>query len=109
MEHFEGRLRLAGEVAPVQVAIDLTDDQHLRISTDNVEIGDWTVGEVAVRAAEDGFHMLADGEELIINTNDDPAFAIAMGIRNAPPILRKQISDRLRYDPHFHEADESVQ
>lgn len=108
MEHFDGSLRLVGDPAAVHVAIDLTEDQHMRITTEDVEIGDWKIGEVAVRAADDGFHMITDGEELVITTDDDPAFAIAMGIRNAPPILRKKISDRLRYDPQYHHVDEPV-
>lgn len=108
MEHFNGLLRLVGDAAAVHVAIDLTEDHHMKITTDDVEIGDWKIGEVAVRAADDGFHMIADGEEIVIKTDDDPAFAIAMGIRNAPPILRKQISDRMRYDPQYHHVDEPV-
>ena len=106
MEHFSGSLRLAGHVTPIHVRIDLTDDHHLRVTTEDLEIGDWKIGEVSVRAAEDGFHFIADGEELIVKTDDDPAFAIAMGVRNAPPILRKQISERLRYDPQFHQEAE---
>ncbi|HEY7563881.1 MAG TPA: hypothetical protein VIA81_03055 [Acidimicrobiia bacterium] len=108
MEHFNGSLRLVGDVAAVHVAIDLTDDHHMRITTEDVEIGQWEIGGVTVRAADDGFHMMADGEELVLKTDDDPAFAIAMGIRNAPPILRKQISERLRYDPRYHNVDEPV-
>jgi hypothetical protein len=109
MEHFNGSLRLAGDIARVHVGIDLTEEHELRISTENVEIGHWEIGALAVRAADDGFHMLADGEELILTTDDDPAFAIAMGIRNAPPVLRKQISDRLRYDPQYHHVDDPIQ
>lgn len=109
MEHFNGSLRLAGEIAPVHVAIDLTEELEMRISAEDFEIGHWEIRALAVRAADDGFHVLADGEELILTTDDDPAFAIAMGIRNAPPVLRKQISDRLRYDPEYHHVDEPIQ
>lgn len=109
MEHFNGSLRLVGDIARVHVAIDLTEEHELKISTEDVEIGHWQIGALAIRAADDGFHVLADGEELILTTDDDPAFAIAMGIRNAPPILRKQISDRLRYDPQYHHVDDPIE
>ena len=105
MAHFDGSLKLAGNEAPVRVAIDLTDDHVIRISAEAIEIGEWTIGQVSVKAQDDGFHMIADGEELIIRTDNDPAFALAMGIRNAPTQLRKQMSDLLRYDPNFHRID----
>ena len=108
MAHFDGSLKLAGNDAPVRVAIDLTDDHVIRISAEAIEIGEWTIGQLAVKALDDGFHMIADGEELIIRTDNDPAFALAMGIRNAPTQLRKQMSDLMRYDPAFHKLDQDM-
>jgi hypothetical protein len=52
--------------------------------------------------------MIADGEEIIIKTNNDPAFALAMGIRNAPTQLRRQMSDLMRYDPKYHRLDDDT-
>ena len=106
MDHFDGSLKLAGQGAPVRVAIDLTDDHVMRITAEEIEIGEWTIGQLTVKALEDGFHMVAEGEELIIRTDNDPAFALAMGVRNAPTLLRKQMSDLLRYDPKYHPNEE---
>lgn len=108
MDHFDGSLKLAGQEAPVRVAIDLTDDQVMRITAEEIEIGEWTIGQVAVKALDDGFHMIADGEEIIIKTDNDPAFALAMGIRNAPTQLRRQMSDLMRYDPRYHRLDDDT-
>jgi hypothetical protein len=108
MDHFDGSLKLAGQEAPVRVAIDLTDDQVMRITAEEIEIGEWTIGQVAVKALDDGFHMIADGEEIIIKTDNDPAFALAMGIRNAPTQLRRQMSDLMRYDPRYHRLDDDM-
>jgi hypothetical protein len=108
MAHFDGSLKLAGNEAPVRVAIDLTDDHVIRISAETIEIGEWTLGQIGMKALDDGFHMLADGEELIIKTDNDPAFALAVGIRNAPTQLRRQMSDLMRYDPNFHHIDEDM-
>ena len=108
MDHFDGSLKLAGQDAPVRVAIDLTDEHIMRITAEEIEIGEWTIGQVAVKALDDGFHMIADGEEIIIRTNNDPAFALAMGIRNAPTQLRRQMSDLMRYDPKYHRLDDDT-
>ena len=108
MDHFDGSLKLAGNEAPVRVAIDLTDDHIMRITAEEIEIGEWTIGHVAVKALDDGFHMIADGEEIIIKTNNDPAFALAMGIRNAPTQLRRQMSELMRYDQRYHHLDEDT-
>jgi|FLYL01.1.fsa_nt_gi hypothetical protein len=96
MPDFSGQLRLPHEHGQgVRVHIDLTDDR-IRITSGPVEIGDWPVAEVSVAAKEDGFHLMAEGEEVVVRTDDDPGFAVALGVRNAPPLLRRKISERLR-------------
>lgn len=96
-EHFRGRLRLVGEDGPgVPVEIDVTDDLRLRITSSSVEIGDWRLSDVRVRATEDGFHLFVEGEEAVMTTDDDPGFAIALKVWNAPPLLRRRIAERMR-------------
>jgi hypothetical protein len=96
-ERFRGRLRLPTEGGPgIQVEIDLTDDEHLRVRSGEVEIGDWELSEVTVKAGEDGFHLFVEGEEAVVTTDDDPGFAIALKVWNAPPLLRRRISERMR-------------
>jgi hypothetical protein len=104
MQHFNGSLRLPGEIGPgLRVQIDLTDDSHLQIAAAQDVIGDWPLHEVGIRAADDGFHVLAEGEEVILRTENDPAFAVAVGLRNAPTLLRRQMSELMRNDPNWHE------
>ncbi|MGQ0847844.1 MAG: hypothetical protein ACT4OP_01750 [Actinomycetota bacterium] len=104
MEQFAGRVRLVGDAAPpINVTIDLTDNHHLRIRAHHLEIGEWPLDDVRIQAREDGFHLLAGGDELIIDTDDDPAFAVAAGIRNAPTELRRRMSALMRADPKYHE------
>lgn len=106
MEHYDGLLRLAGDFSPpIKVTIDLTDERELRIGTEDIEIGQWLISQVTVRALDDGFHLLSEGEELVITTDNDPAFAVSMGVRNAPVALRRQMSALMRSDPRFHEGD----
>jgi len=104
MQRFNGSLRLPGEVGPgLRVLIDLSDEHHLQISAASDVIGDWPLEEVGIRAADDGFHLQAEGDEVVIRTDNDPAFAVAIGLRNAPTLLRRQMSDLLRHDPLLHE------
>jgi hypothetical protein len=105
MQQFNGSLRLMGEVGPgLTVLIDLTDEHRLHITAASDVIGDWPLEAVGIRAADDGFHVLAEGDEVVIRTDNDPAFALAVGLRNAPTLLRRQMSDLLRHDPAFHET-----
>ncbi|MDP3983827.1 MAG: hypothetical protein Q8Q52_02320 [Acidimicrobiia bacterium] len=104
MPQFNGSLRMPGEMGPgLRVLIDLTDDSHLHISAAADVIGDWLLEEVGIRATDDGFHLLAEGEEVVIRTDNDPEFAVAIGLRNAPTLLRRQMSDVLRHDPKWHQ------
>lgn len=104
MQQFNGSLRLPGEVGPgLRVLIDLTDGGNIHISAATDVIGDWPIEQIGIRAAEDGFHLLAEGDEVVIRTDNDPAFAVAVGLRNAPTLLRRQMSDLLRHDPVWHE------
>ncbi len=103
MTQFNGSLRMPGEMGPgVKVVIDLTQDHHLHISAAADLIGDWPIHEVGIKASADGFHVLAEGEEVILRTENDPAFAVAVGLRNAPTLLRRQMSELLRNDPELH-------
>ena len=49
-------------------------------------------------AMPDGFHMRAEGEEIILDVTDDARFALDLGLRNAPPLLRHRMSALLRTD-----------
>jgi hypothetical protein len=41
------------------------------------------LSDIGVAAKLDGFHLRIEGEELVISTNDDARFAIALGIRSS--------------------------
>lgn len=87
---------MPGEVGPsLGVEIDLSDS-HLRVIAGESEIGDWNVGELLIHAEEDGFHVRVEGEELILRVDRDAEFAIDLGLRSAPPVLRRRMSAILR-------------
>jgi hypothetical protein len=98
MTAYDARLRLSGaDEAPISVVIDLTDDR-LTMTAGDIEVGDWARDQVRVSAMPDGFHVRAEGEELILDVTDDAHFALDLGLRNAPPILRRRMSALMRND-----------
>jgi hypothetical protein len=98
MTAYDAQLRLSGtDDAPISVVVDLTDDRLIMTAGD-IEVGDWPRDQVRVSAMPDGFHVRAEGEEIILDVTDDAHFALDLGLRNAPPILRRRMSALLRSD-----------
>jgi hypothetical protein len=98
MSAYDAQLRLSGtDDAPISVVIDLTDER-IAMTAGDIEVGDWARDQVRVSAMPDGFHVRAEGEELILDVTDDARFALDLGLRNAPPILRRRMSALLRSD-----------
>ena len=98
MGTYFGSLRVPGERGPgLGVVIDLTDNR-IRIAAGSAEIGDWTKDEVRVHADDDGFHLRAEGEEVILDLAEDAQFAVDFGLRSAPPLLRRRMAALMRDD-----------
>ncbi len=96
MSAYDARLRLDGsDEAPLHVVIDLTDDR-ITMRSGDVEVADWSRDEVRVSPLLDGFHIRAEGEEIILDVTEDAQFALDLGMRNAPPLLRRRMSALLR-------------
>ena len=98
MSSYEASLRMLGESGPgLPVVVDLRDDR-LEIRSGDVAIGDWSRAEVRVNADIDGIHLRAEGEEVILDLEKDAEFAIEIGLRQAPPLLRRRMAQLLRTD-----------
>jgi len=96
MTAYDARLRLSGtDDGPIQVLIDLTDDR-LTMRSAEIEVANWARDEIRVSPHLDGFHIRAEGEEIILDVTDDARFALDLGLRNAPPHLRRRMSALLR-------------
>ena len=97
MSEFNGRLRMASEEreAGLDVTVDLTDGT-LGLRAETGELGRWLRDHVIISAQEDGFHLRADGEEVILTLEQDAEFAVEAGLTSGPPMLRRRMSDILR-------------
>lgn len=98
MSAYEAWLRISGEdEPPLGVEIDLTDDR-LAVRAGEVQVGDWSRDEIRIAALQDGFHLRAEGEEIILDVTDDARFALDLGLRNAHPGLRRRMAALMRDD-----------
>jgi hypothetical protein len=98
MSSYEASLRLLGEDGPgIPVVIDLRADR-LGITSGEIQIGDWSREEVRINADVDGIHVRAEGEELVLDLDRDAEFAIEVGLRQAPPLLRRRMAQLMRTD-----------
>lgn len=98
MSAYEAWLRISGEnEPPLGVEVDLTDER-LVVTAGDVAVGDWSRDEVRISALRDGFHLRAEGEEVILDVTDDARFALDLGLRNAHPNLRRRMSALMRDD-----------
>jgi len=79
------------------VTIDLTGDR-MKVMAGDVEVADWSRDEFRVRALTDGFHVRAEGEEVVLDVHDDARFAIELGLKSAHPLLRRRIAALMRDD-----------
>ncbi|MFO7298626.1 MAG: hypothetical protein DIU67_000350 [Actinomycetes bacterium] len=97
MGTYDGKLRIEGtEEPPINVVVDLTGD-HIKVVAGDVEIAEWTKDEIRITDRPDGsFHVLAEGEEIVLDISDDARFAIELGFRGANPYLRRKIGATLR-------------
>lgn len=98
MSEFQGSLRMGEDSAPpMDVTVDLTDDR-MRLTAGDVEVADWAREEFRIQALTDGFHVRAEGEEVVLDISDDARFAIELGLRSAHPALRRRMSALMRDD-----------
>lgn len=105
MSAYEALLKMQGTTeAPISVLIDITDDRRIVVSAGDIEVGDWSREEVRVSAEPDGFHLRAEGEELLLDVTEDARFALDLGMRNAPPLLRRRMAALLRDDIPLDES-----
>ncbi len=96
MTRFDGRLRVPhGDDDGISVVADVTDET-LRLTAVNGSLGAWPRHQIRINARDDGFHIRLEGEEVILSVDQDAEFAVAMGVRSAPPLLRRKIAALMR-------------
>ena len=81
MTSFDARLRMIGQQGlPLGVEVDLTGNR-MTVTAGANEVADWPLDEIRVLSLPDGFHIKAEGEEVILNVTDKSRFATEVGLR----------------------------
>ena len=92
----KGLVRMAGDAGRgVDVTIHLEEETLTLAVPGGSEIGTWSLGDVGIASKPDGFHLRVEGEEVVLNTDDDAEFALAIGIATPTNRLARQMA-RLR-------------
>jgi len=80
MTSFDARLRMMGTSGlPLGVEIDLTAER-MTVKAGESEVADWALEEIKVSSLPDGFHIVAEGEEVVVNVTDNKRFASEIGL-----------------------------
>jgi hypothetical protein len=79
--------------SPLEVVIDLENERML-IRTQHTVLGEWSLNDVGIQSAHDGFHLRIEGEKVVLTTQDDAGFATEIGLRSASPRLRRMMGAR---------------
>lgn len=78
MTSFDARLRLIGESGfPLGVEVDITGERMV-VSAGQSVVADWPLDEITISLLADGFHIDAEGEEVVLNVTDERRFTIAI-------------------------------
>lgn len=95
MSEYEGVLRLPEDESGVRVHLDL-EGERILIRAGDMVIGDWNLGDVRITATDAGFRLRVEGEEVVLAVDRDAELAIELGLRSAPPLLRRRMAALLR-------------
>lgn len=91
-----GSVRMAGEAGRgVSVDIHLGEETLTLRAAGGAEIGTWPLDQVGIASKPDGFHLRIEGEEVVLTTDDDARFALALGI-NTPTNRLARMMAKLR-------------
>lgn len=88
-----GSVKMAGDLGGgVQVHVHLEEETLTLVAHDGTELGTWPLSEVGIASKPDGFHLRLEGEEIVLRTDDDANFALALGIATPTSRLARQMA-----------------
>ena len=90
----KGRVILAGESAPGTPVTVVAKDTRFVIIAESGIVGDWDVKDIGISARNEGFVLKIRGEQLVLTTNDDAAFADELGLATLSPRLARKVAAR---------------
>jgi hypothetical protein len=83
---------MRGDSGPGVAVKVIAGEGRLRLVSGNELVGDWSVSHIGVNALQDGFAIKAEGEEFVLRTQDDVAFATELGVTAVSPRLGRRLA-----------------
>jgi hypothetical protein len=99
----DGNVRMRGDTGPGVGVRIIAERDRLRLISGDELVGDWRRRDIGISALHDGFNIRAEGEEFILVTKDDVAFAEELGVTAVTPRLARRLATR-----HNPEAGEMI-
>lgn len=88
MSSYNARLRLPGQSRiPIGVEVDISDER-ITLRTGDREVARWSLETIDVSLLADGFHIVVDGEEVVLSVTEPGRFASELGIQAERPAPR---------------------
>ncbi|MGH8911718.1 MAG: hypothetical protein ACRDVD_04335 [Acidimicrobiia bacterium] len=88
-----GSVRMAGDAGRgVEVHVHLEEETLTLVASGGGELGTWPLSDVGIASKPDGFHLRLEGEEIVLRTDDDANFALALGIATPTSRLARQMA-----------------
>lgn len=84
-----GVIRMKGDDETLSVEV-VADPGHLLLLSHDDLIGDWDVVDLGIISLNDGFSIRAEGEEMLLKTDDDVALAEELGLVTASPRMARR-------------------
>lgn len=103
----DGNVRMRGDTGPGVGVTVVADGGRLRLVSGNELVGDWMVSDLGIAALQEGFNIKAEGEEFVLRTADDAAFAEELGIVALSPRLARRVA--ARHNPEIEDLPEAPQ
>jgi len=103
----DGNVRMRGDTGPGLGVTVVADGGRLRLVSGNELVGDWMMSDIGIAALQEGFNIKAEGEEFVLRTADDAAFAEELGIVALSPRLARRLA--ARHNPEIEDIPEPPQ
>ena len=69
---------------PLVVEVDLTGER-MTVTAGDSPVAEWDLEKIRIAYLSDGFHIKAEGEEIILNFTDGAGFAEEAGVSTIHP------------------------
>ncbi|HLF43555.1 MAG TPA: hypothetical protein VJA46_08530 [Acidimicrobiia bacterium] len=83
---------MRGDTSQTIVVQVFADADRLRLLSGNELIGEWPVSGLGIHALQEGFAIRAEGEELVLKTDNDVALAEELGLLTSSPRLARKVA-----------------